>query len=133
MLVEESGEIMNITDKIFNVLVVVLAATLFLFGRTAIDTVSSSEGVAIVSYYDKEVQRFDLDKDGFYTVKGDLGDVVIEIKEGSVRVAEEISPKHYCKTQGWVKHTNTPIVCLPNGIKIELQNNLTTEEDIKIQ
>lgn len=124
---------MNLMDKIFNGFVLVLAATLFLLSRTVIDTVSASDGVAIVTHYDKEVQRFDLEKDAFYTVKGDLGDVVIEIKEGKVRVAEEISPKNYCQTQGWVQHTNTPIVCLPNGIKIELQNNLATEEDIKIQ
>ena len=37
-------------------------------------------------------------------------------------IAEEISPKNYYQTQGWVSHTNTPIVCLPNGIKIELIN-----------
>ncbi len=124
---------MNKFDKLFNVFVVVLAASLFFMSQYVVEVVSAQDGYAIVSYYDKEIQRFDLDKDAFYTVPGALGDVVIEIKEGSVRVAEEISPKHYCQTQGWVKSTNTPIVCLPNGIKIELQNNITTEEDIKIQ
>ncbi len=133
MWVKERGGLMNTMDKVFNVFVVFLAATLFLASKTVIDVVSTSDGQVIVSYYDKEIQRYNLDEDGFHTVNGDLGDVVIEIKDGSVRVAEEISPKHYCKTQGWVKHTNTPIVCLPNGIKIELQNNLATEEDIKIQ
>lgn|SRR5690554_2363652 len=124
---------MNKIDKLFNVFVLILAVSLFVMSRTVVTSVNAQEGYAVVSYYDKEVQRFDLDKDDFYTVEGDLGDVVIEIKDGSVRVADEISPKNYCQTQGWVKSTNTPIVCLPNGIKIELQNNTVNEEDIKIQ
>ncbi len=124
---------MNTMDKIFNGFVLILAAGLLAMSQVVIDTASSDDGVAVVSYFDKEIQRLDLDKDGFYTVKGDLGDVVIEIKEGSVRVADEVSPKHYCQTQGWVSHTNTPIVCLPNGIKIELKNALAKEDDITIQ
>lgn len=124
---------MNRFDKIYLVLVVVLAGSLFLLSRSVINIVDAQEAVGIVSRYDREVLRFKLDVNDFYTVSGDLGDVVIEVKDGKVRVADEISPKHYCQTQGWVQHTNTPIVCLPNGIKVELQNNSTTEEDIIIR
>lgn len=124
---------MNRFDKIYLVLVVVLAGSLFLLSRSVINIVDAQGAVGIVSRYDREVLRFKLDVNDFYTVSGDLGDVVIEVKDGKVRVADEISPKHYCQTQGWVQHTNTPIVCLPNGIKVELQNNSTTEEDIIIR
>jgi len=122
----------NRLDKLFVLFVLALSGTLFISSRYVINQVSS-DAVALVFYYDKEIQRIDLEDEGFHTVKGDLGDVVIEIKDGRVRVADEVSPKNYCQTQGWVSHTNTPIVCLPNGIKIELINNVVKEEDITIR
>lgn len=123
---------LNRIDKIYIGLVLLVTGALFISSKYVIDQVDP-DAVALVFYYDKEIQRISLEDDGFHTVKGDLGDVVIEIKDGSVRVADEISPKNYCQTQGWVSHTNTPIVCLPNGIKIELRNNVYKEEDIIIR
>ncbi|NLW15059.1 MAG: NusG domain II-containing protein [Erysipelothrix sp.] len=125
---------MNKFDKGVIAVVLIMSMSLFGLSKTVIDTANAQNAVAVVSYFDKEIQRFNLNENKFHTVKGKLGDVVIEIKDGSVRVADEISPKNYCQTQGWVKHTNTPIVCLPNGIKIQLQNTVVaTDEDIKVK
>ena len=122
---------MNRIDKIYIGLVLFISGALFISSQYVIDQVDP-DAVALVFYYDKEVQRISMEDEGCHTVKGDLGEVIIEIKDGKVRVADEISPKNYCQTQGWVSHTNTPIVCLPNGIKIELRNNVQKEEDITI-
>ena len=128
------GECMNKFDKGVIAVVLIMSMSLFGLSKTVIDTANAQNAVAVVSYFDKEIQRFNLNENMFHTVKGKLGAVVIEIKDGSVRVADEISPKNYCQTQGWVKHTNTPIVCLPNGIKIQLQNTVVaTDEDIKVK
>lgn len=124
---------MNRYDKVFVLAVIVLASSLFLLSRTFAQSISSDKAVAVVSYHDKEVLRIAMNEDGRYKVSGDLGDVVVEVKSGKVRVADEISPLHYCQTQGWVEHTNTPIVCLPNGIKIVLHNNSNSEADTQIR
>lgn len=124
---------MNRFDKVYIVFVLLLAGGLFVSSRYVVKAVDAQKAVAIVSYYDKEIKRIDMKNEGLHKIEGDLGDVVIEIKDGSIRVADEISPKHYCQLQGWIKHTNTPIVCLPNGIKIELRNNVYTDTDIIIK
>ena len=124
---------MNRFDKVYIVFVLLLAGGLFVSSRYVVKAVDAQKAVAIVSYYDKEIKRIDMKNEGLHKIEGDLGDVVIEIKDGSIRVADEISPKHYCQIQGWIKHTYTPIVCLPNGIKIELRNNVYTDTDIIIK
>lgn len=125
---------MNRFDKIYVGIVILLAGTLFMSSRYVVKTIDADDAYAVVYRYDKEIQRYKMKDEGFYTVKGELGDVVIEIREGRVRVADEISPKNYCQTQGWVKSTNNPIICLPNGIKIELESNQITDDvDITIK
>lgn len=125
---------MNKHDKIFIAIVLIFAISLFLSTGKLIGSVNTDKAQAIVTHKDKEVLRINMDSNGFYTVKGDMGDVVIEVKDGKVRVAEEKSPLNYCSIQGWVGNTNIPIVCLPNSIIIVIDaNGAATEEDIIIR
>ncbi len=97
---------------------------IFLFaGAWYLNTKGNSEMADVLSsatvyYNDKELLNIPLNKDAKYTVAGYLGDVVIEVNNKRIRVAEEISPLNYCSIQGWVSKTNVPIVCLPNKIMI---------------
>lgn len=124
---------MNKFDKLYIVFILTLSLALFMMSKLFVGVVNVEDAYAVVFYYDKEITRYKMSNEGFHTVKGDLGDVVIEIKDGRIRVADEISPKNYCQIQGWVEYTNTPIICLPNGIKIQLENNKHTEEDIIVR
>ncbi len=129
------GEIMNRSDKIFIGIVFVLAISLFFVTGKLAEVINSDTTQAVVTYKDKEVLRINMNSNGFHTVKGEKGDVVIEVKDGQIRVADEISPLNYCSLQGWVNKTNVPIVCLPNKIIIEVQaiQSTTPEEDIFIR
>lgn len=125
---------MNKHDKIFIAIVLIASISLFLSTGKLIGSVNSDVAQAIVTHKDREVLRINMNNNGFYTVAGDLGDVVIEVSDGKVRVAEEKSPLNYCSIQGWVSNTNVPIVCLPNSIIIVIdQNGQATEEDIIIR
>lgn len=130
----ERGIIMNKHDKIFIGFVLICAIALFLSTGKLIGSVNTDQAQAIVTHKDKEVLRINMNNNGYYTVKGDLGEVVIQVEDGKVRVAEEKSPLNYCSIQGWVANTNIPIVCLPNSIIIVIDaNGAATEEDIIIR
>lgn len=75
---------------------------------------------AIVYYEDKEILKIDLNIDSEYTVDGELGDVVIEVKKKKVRVKKENSPKNICSKEGYIGDSSRTLVCLPNKIIIKI-------------
>jgi hypothetical protein len=125
---------MNRTDKVFIVVLVLLSVALYGTIRTMVISSTSDLKIAVVTYRDKEVLRIDMSKDGIYTVDGTLGDVIIEVENNRIRVKEETSPYHICSIQGWVEYVRIPIVCLPNHIMIliEAQTN-EDDEDITVR
>ena len=72
-------------------------------------------------FFCKIIKEIDLTKDDEYSVTGSNGDVLIEVKNGMIRVKKENSPLNMCSKQGFVK--DMPIICLPNKIVIKLGNN----------
>ena len=51
-----------------------------------------------------------------------LGEMVIEIKDGRIRVEKEDSPLHVCSKQGWVSLPNFPITCAPNYVMVVIES-----------
>lgn len=125
---------MNRSDKVFIGLVLLLSITLFLSTSRLAKAINANDAVAVVIHRDKEVLRINMSDNGLYKLNGDEGPMVIEVNDGAIRVKEEVSPLNYCSLQGWVSKTNTPIVCLPNRVIIEVENlNDVNEEDITIR
>lgn len=117
---------MNKADKIC-IGIVVICSLLFYIPLYWIHSQDAGkEKEVVVSYKNQEVLRVKLDKDETYQVKGTLGTVRVEVKNGSVRVEKETSPQHLCSIQGWVKESTRPIVCLPNNIVVQIE---TSEDD----
>lgn len=125
---------MNRSDKSFIAIVLILSLTLFLSTSRLAKVISADEAVALVTHRDKEILRIKMSESGLYKITGDEGPMVIEVRDGSIRVKEEVSPLNYCSLQGWVSKTRTPIVCLPNRVVVEIESNsAVTEEDITIR
>lgn len=86
---------------------------------------SKTDGSSALVYYDGTlIETIDLNIDSFYTVTGFNGDVLLEVKDGKIRVNEENSPLHLCSRQGFIKESYESIVCLPNKIVINISNDL---------
>ncbi|TFG82752.1 MAG: NusG domain II-containing protein [Erysipelotrichales bacterium] len=124
---------MNRSDKFLVVLVLVVSLVLYLSMQWFVTSSTGQNTVAVVTYKDKEVLRIDMAINKNYTVKGTLGDVLIEVKDKAIRVEKETSPYHLCWLQGWVQYAHVPIVCLPNHIVIIIQNAETGGEDTTVQ
>jgi hypothetical protein len=54
---------------------------------------------------------------GVYTVAGELGETIFEIKDGRVRIIDSPCPNKTCVAQGW----HNPLVCLPNKVMITVE------------
>nr|WP_312578861.1 NusG domain II-containing protein [Sedimentibacter sp.] len=55
----------------------------------------------------------------------------IEVKDGAVRMLEmdkDICPDGICSKTGWVKEAYEVIVCMPNGITVNIKNNENNKE-----
>lgn len=121
---------MNKADKGYLVFSFVLGIALLFTPRLWQTT---GNKYALVEYHGSEVLRIDLEEDASYEVQGDLGPVVIEVKDRKVRVEKEESPYHYCSMQGWVEYSNVPIVCLPNGIIVKIMSDKSSGTDTIVQ
>lgn len=75
-------------------------------------------------YYDKElILQINLEKDETYTVMGANGEVTLEVKRGIIKVLEENSPNHICSKQAGISSPGESLICLPNKIVIEIEQN----------
>ena len=99
-------------------LVLVLILVLLIFFLFKINN-DSKKNIAKVYYADELIKVISLDKNGKYTVLGDNGEVIIEVKDKKIRVIEEKSLKNLCSKQGY----GDIIVCLPNKIVIKVESD----------
>lgn len=120
---------MNRYDKALMIFILTTSLVMYAGMEWFVRSTTSDQVVAVVYSYDKEILRIDLSVDKTYTVQGALGDVLIEVAGGKVRVEKETSPYHLCSIQGWVQYANIPIVCLPNHIVIMIENGTIDPND----
>jgi hypothetical protein len=75
-----------------------------------------------IYYHNQLIGKYKLDKTQVITV--DEG-IVVEIKDGKVRMKESTCKNQFCVKQGWIKHF--PIVCVPNEVLILFRGKIKKE------
>lgn len=92
----------------FLILALVIGAGVFCFFKTSSllsgDTVQVKTGQA--------TYKFSLNQNGDYTVSGELGDTVIHIENGKVKITDSPCQNKTCINQGY----GTTLICLPNHV-----------------
>jgi hypothetical protein len=56
-------------------------------------------------------------------VPGPLGNTIVAIDHGKVRIVSDPSPRQYCVKQGWLEQAGQIAMCLPNQVSVELLGN----------
>lgn len=101
----------------------------------------SNEGNKIVEIvvYGDLVEKLSLTEDAAETYSFKYGENTgyIEVKDGAVRMLEmdkETCPESICSNTGWIKESYEAIVCMPNGIIVNIKedkdNNLDNDIDV---
>ena len=75
-----------------------------------------------INYHNKFVTSVPLDKDK--TIDIDEG-IVVEIKDGKVRIKESTCKNKYCVKQGW--SNRFPIICIPNEVSVVIKSKQKEE------
>lgn len=115
---------MNKND--IKLIIILLLLILLIF---IIINISKKEGnTATVYYENKEILKINLNIDKEYTVKGYLGDVVLEVKDKKIRVKEETSDKHLCSKEGYIYTSNKALICMPNKIVVKITKDNEVDE-----
>ena len=107
---------MNKSDIKLVVILFVAITGIFIY----INVTKEKGSMAEVYYEDKKILTIDLSIDDEYTVDGELGDVVIEVKDNKVRVKSENSPRNICSKEGFIGDSSRTLICLPNKIIIKI-------------
>lgn len=83
---------------------------------------SSPGSVAQVYWNGKLLHTFPLDEPVEYTLSSpNGGSNTVTVRDGQICVSHATCPDQVCVKQGWVDSAGIPIVCLPNGLVIEIQ------------
>jgi len=121
----------NFHDYIVGIITLVIIAILVFF---LVSYSSTSDNVVHVYYQNELVHTMYLNIDESYTMEMDdysglLGDLTIEVNNGSVAVVNQTSDKNYCEYMGAVSTKGTSIVCAPNGVVITIEGYVDTGID----
>lgn len=105
-----------------DILVLLVLFILSFSGWVAARSSSGSSNTVTITVDGKKEFLLDLKEDGTYVVKGPVGDTVVVIKDGRVRVKDSDCPRKFCVRQGWV--TTGAIVCVPNRVVVSVGETL---------
>ncbi|RME67757.1 MAG: NusG domain II-containing protein [Nitrospirae bacterium] len=107
---------------LIDILVLLVFFFISLTGWFGARTVAGSSDTVTVMVDGKKRFILDLKEEGTYRVKGPIGETLIEIKDGRVRVRDSDCPRKFCVRQGWIR--TGAIVCVPNRVVVSVGESL---------
>lgn len=75
---------------------------------------------AVIRLDGRVVAEYPLSAPHRQSVRGPLGETVIEIAPGRARVLSDPGPRQYCVLQGWLTRPNAIAICAPNHVSLSL-------------
>ncbi len=97
----------------------ILAFSLYLIFNNQSSAKNDQE--ILIFHHDKQIDHFLLQKDHVLSLDPHGIHMVIETKEGSVRVKSSDCPQQICVKKGWTRFANDPIICMPNHIMVIIE------------
>ncbi len=67
------------------------------------------------------VMELSLDRNVTTKVDGHLGETVIHVEDGAVRVQDSTCPHGYCVRMGTIRYRGEVIVCVPNRVIVSIR------------
>ena len=80
----------------------------------------------------KLVRTVNLKKDDEFKIENSNGYNIIRIKGGKISVAESDCKNQICVNHGAIDNNLLPIVCVPNGLVIIVENDNISKADVAI-
>ena len=115
---------------------IILVASLLLIAVVALVIILSTRKkdnlIAKVYVQNEVVETIDLStkEEKEYVIAGLHGNVIVETKDGAIRVKESNCPHQDCVHMGYVSETNKPIICAYNAVYIVIEG--VSDVDVEI-
>lgn len=113
---------------------IILIVSLLLVAIISLVVVLSSRqrNVTTAKVYVQDQLRLtvDLAKNEEYIIEGSKGNLIVETKDGAIRVKESNCPHQDCVRMGFVNTSNRPIICAYNATYIIIEG--IAEYDVEI-
>jgi len=119
-------------DKAFICILLILALLIFIGGLTALGSNKrGNEVVILVNGREAERCSLNLKNPKTIRVEGILGESLIEIANGKVRMLFSPCSNHNCMARGWINKPGDIIVCVPNRVVVKVVgDNARNEVDV---
>jgi len=108
------------TWKPGDVLTAILIAVFGLYVLWSQNSAHKSATKVLISRGGTQISGFFLDKDSHVDLKEFGVNMVVEVRNGRVRVASSDCKQQVCVRHGWIDRPHEAILCLPNQITVEL-------------
>jgi hypothetical protein len=112
-------------DRILIFTLLIIAS--FFFARFFFISHKGSE--VLIKAGNGSVQRVSLRMDRMVNIEAEKGKVVIEVKDGKVRVAESSCVQKICVNTGWISRPGQNIICLPNKVLVTIEGKENSKTD----
>ncbi len=93
------------------VIVAIIVSSIFVYKNGA-------ESEYAIIEYNGQTENISLNKDQMISLENGM---MIEVKDGRIRVKDSDCPQKICVKHGWIRYGNDVIVCLPNKTIIYLK------------
>jgi hypothetical protein len=105
-------------DKITFFLLLLLIVFSFFLTKVLI---SQRGEVALIMWKGKEIKSVSLNDEGEFKIRGSLGEMTLEVKEGRIKVIESRCPLKVCIKEGWISNKGEEIICIPNEVRVKIK------------
>ncbi|MFT5697921.1 MAG: hypothetical protein ACI8ZB_000775 [Desulforhopalus sp.] len=108
------------TWRLGDLLSAILIVGFGLYFLWAQNSVNKNATKALVSKGGVQISSFFLDEDSIVDLKEFGVNMVLEVRDGRVRVASSDCKQQLCVRHGWIDRPREALLCLPNHITVEL-------------
>jgi len=104
----------TIADKLLLISLIIISVSGFIFIKKAFP-----QGTDVrIEVNGKPAYKLPLNTNTTISVKGIIGDTVVEIRDRKVRIKESPCPNKICVHNGWI--VSGAVVCLPNRVIVTI-------------
>ena len=104
-----------------DIVLIVVLLLLSAAGFAGVNQFGFSGKHVVVEVNGVRVLELSLENDIREVVTGPVGETVIVIENGSVRVEKSDCPNHYCERMGSISRRGELVVCVPNRVVVSIK------------
>jgi len=104
-----------------DIVLVVVLLLLSAAGFAGVNRFGFSGKHVVVEVDGVKVLELSLEQEAREVVTGPVGETVVVIENGSVRVEKSDCPNHYCERMGPISRRGELVVCVPNRVVVSIR------------